>query len=190
MENNYVFKGGVTKYWWVPLITGLLSIGIGVWCLCNPVASLSALSIVFAWLIFAAGIFNLSFAVSNAKRFPNWGWALGLGLLEVICGVWMIFLPQAVLTTVFIYAIGFYLIFAAINAICDACTFYGYSRDWLGWIIALLLVTLLFAVIFMAGPIGGGIAVWLYIGISFITFGIYRLVLSAKIRRLNKSIRF
>lgn len=137
-----------------------------------------------------AGVFNLVFALSNTKRFPNWGWSLGLGLLEVICGIWMLTMSPAVMTAVFIYAVGFYLIFAAINAICDSCTFYGYSRDWFGWIIAILLITLLFAVIFMAGPIGGGVAVWLYIGISFIMFGIYRLILSAKIRKINRAIRF
>lgn len=24
---------GITRYWWFPLLTGLLSIGIGIWCL-------------------------------------------------------------------------------------------------------------------------------------------------------------
>ena len=89
------------------------------------------------------------------------------------------------------YGIRVYdLVCAAINAICDSCTLYGYSKDWFGWIIAILLITLLFALIFMADPIGGGVAVWLYIGISFIMFGIYRLILSAKIRKINRDIQF
>lgn len=186
MEKNFIFKGGITRFWWIPLITGLLSIAIGVWCLCSPVESLTVLAYFFAGAICVAGLFNLAFAYSNSDRFPGWGWSLGLGILEVVCGIWMIFLPQPLITTVFIYVVGIYLVFAAINAICDACTFYGYSSDWFGWIMAVLLLTLLFAVVFMAGPIAGGIAVWIYIGISFITFGIYRLILSAKIRRINR----
>ncbi len=190
MERNYVFKGGLTKYWWIPLITGLLAIGIGVWCLCSPVDSLLSLAYAFAIIMCGAGAFNLIFGFSNMKRFPSWGWSIGLGVLELICGIWMLCLAPAVLTVVFVYIVGIYLICAVINAICDSCTFYGYSSDWFGWILAILLITLVFAIVFMAGPIGGGIAVWLYIGISFIAFGIYRLILAAKIRKVNRSIRF
>lgn len=187
MEKHYIFKGGLAKYWWVPLITGLLSIAIGIWCLFSPAESLEIFAYVFAWVICFAGMFNFLFALSNTKRYPGWGWSLGLGLLELICGIWMLTLPLPTLTVAFVYGIGFYLIFAVINGICDACTFYGYSRDWFGWILAILLITLLFALIFMAGPIGGGIAVWLYIGISFIMFGIYRIIVAAKIRKLNNT---
>lgn len=190
MANNYVFQGGITRYWWIPLITGILSIVIGIWCFCAPVESMITLAYVFAGILCATGIFNLAFAFSNTRLFPMWGWSLCLGILELMCGVWMFCLPPAAMTVVFIYAIGFYLIFAAINAICESCTFYGYSTDWFGWILAILLVTLFFAVLFMTGPVAGGIAVWMYIGISFILFGIYRLIYSAKIRKFNRTIRF
>ncbi len=109
-----------------------------------------------------------------------------MGALGMICGIWLLTLPAPQLTVTFIYVIGFYLVFAAVNGICDACTFYGYSRDWFGWILALLLIMLLFAIIFIAGPIAGGVAVWLYIGISFIVYGIYRMFVAAKIRRVNR----
>ncbi len=184
MENKITFKGA-TRYWWVPLITGILSIAIGIWCFLSPAESLLSLAYAFAIIIIAAGLFNMGFGFSNTGRYPGWGWSMGLGILELICGIWMLTMSPAVMTTVFVYAVGFYIIFACINAICDACTFYGYANDWFGWIIAILLITLLFAVLFLTGPVAGGIAVWLYIGISFILFGIYRLILSAKIKRIN-----
>lgn len=190
MEKNFIFKGGITKYWWIPMIGGLLSIAIGIWCLFSPDTSLPVLALAFAWVMVFIGIFNMVFALSNTRLFPGWGWSLAMGILEIICGVWMLCLPELVLTEVFIYVVAFYLIFACINAICDACTFYGYSRDWFGWLMAFLLITLFFAAIFLAGPVAGGIAVWLYIGIGFICFGIYRIMMSAKIRRINRRIRF
>lgn len=190
MERNYVFKGGITKYWWISLVTGLLAVGIGIWCLCSPADSLMTLAYVFAALMCAAGVINLSFGFANMRFFPAWGWSVGMGILELICGIWMLCLPEPVITLVFIYVVGFYLIFAAINAICASCTVYSFHSDWFGWILAILLVTLLFAVIFMAGPIVGGIAVWFYIGISFICFGIYRMVLAFQIRKINRKIRF
>lgn len=190
MEKNFIFKGGVTKYWWVPMIGGILAIVIGIWCLFSPETSLPSLAYAFAGIMCFIGFLNLAFALSNTSRFPGWGWSLAMGILELICGIWMFCLPPLVVTDVFMWVVAFYLIFACVNAICDACTFYGYSNDLFGWIIAILLVTLLFAAIFLAGPVAGGVAVWLYIGIGFICFGVYRIFMAAKIRRINRKIRF
>ncbi|HBY16053.1 MAG: DUF308 domain-containing protein [Muribaculaceae bacterium] len=186
---NFTFKGGITRYWWMPLITGLLSIAIGIWCLCSPDSSLPVLAYVFAGVVIAAGIVNLAFAIANTRIMPGWGWPLALGLIEIIIGIWLLTLPESMLIVTFIYTVGVYLIFVTINAICESCMLYTYSSGMTGWLLALLLVTLAFAVIFLAGPVVGGVAVWLYIGISFITFGCYRIALSAKLRRLSHEIR-
>lgn len=184
--NNFTFTRGVTRWWWMPLFTGLLSIAIGIWCLCSPESSLLALAYVFAAVILGAGFFNISFAIANSRYNHEWGWSLALGLFEVVIGIWLFCLSQPVLISTFIYTVGIYLVFVAITAICSTFTLHSTSTDWTGWLIAFLLCTLVFAIIFMAGPIGGGIAVWLYIGISFIMFGIYRIILAAKIRKINK----
>lgn len=190
MEKNYTFKDGITKYWWIPMLTGILAVVVGVWCLCAPLSSLPVLAYFFAASLCVAGVFNLFFASVNSKLFPGWGFALGLGLLELICGVWMLCLPQVAITTVFMYVVGIYVLCAVICAIIDACTFNGYSDNLFGWVLAVLLITLVFAVVFMTGPIAGGVAVWMIIGFSLIFFGIYRMMLAYRIRRLNRSIRF
>lgn len=187
---KYRFQGGLTRLWWVPLITGIISIAIGIWCLCSPVISLSVLAYVFAGCMCGAGILNISFGIINSAPHSNWGWSLALGIMEILLGIWLFTLPESMLVTTFIFAVGIYLIVIAINAICESCMLASYAGDWMGWILLLLLATLVFAAIFLSGPVAGGIAVWLYIGLSFITFGIYRLILSAKIRRINTKIRY
>lgn len=187
---KYIFKGGITRYWWIPLITGIVSIGLGVWCLFDPSESLTVLSYVFAGLMCAAGLLNSIYGIINSSVFPNWGWSLALGLLEIICGIWLFMLPKEVLVTTFIFTIAIWLIVVTINAICETCVMASYNNQWLGWLLALLLATLVFAVIFLAGPIAGGIAVWLYIGISLITFGVYRIILAGRIKTINKAVSF
>lgn len=187
---KFIFKGGVTRLWWLPLVTGLLSIGIGIWCLCSPDSSLPVLAYVFAGLIIAAGVINIAFSIANTQVMPGWGWSLALGLIEIICGIWLYTLPADMLVVTFIYTIGIYLIFVTINAICESWMLYTYSSGWIGLLLAFLLITLAFAVIFLAGPVIGGVAVWLYIGISFISFGCYRMALAFKLRKLNHEIRF
>lgn len=171
-------------------MTGLLAVGLGIWCLCSPVESLPVLAYAFAIIFTAAGFFNCVFALINSRFLPGWGWALALGILELVLGVWMLCLPQASLTETFMYVVGFYILFAVINGICEACSVWNGAFSWAGWLVALLLVTLIFTIIFITGPIVNGIAVWLWIGLSFIFFGIYRMVIAFAIRKLNRAMRF
>ena len=186
---NYTFKGGVTRLWWLPILTGILSVVIGVWCLCDPGDSLPVLAYFFTGCIIGCGVLNVCFGLSNTKQY-GWGWPFAIGLLEVFCGIWLCTLPAAVVTAVFIYTIGIYLIVVAINSIAEACMLSSAGSSGTAWLIALLLITLVFAILFLAGPIAGGIAVWLYIGISFVCYGIYRIIYGATIRRINRAIRF
>lgn len=185
---DMIFKGGLTRYWWVPMITGIFAIAIGIWCLCSPASSLPVLACVFAILITIAGIANICLAATSRKVLPTWGWPLALGILEVICGIWLFTLPQDVLTVTFIYVIGVYLVFAIVNSIAESCVLDSYNSGMLSWLLGFLLISLVLTIIFLAGPVAGGVAVWLYIGVSFISFGIFRLMLSAKIRKINKDI--
>lgn len=185
-----IFNGGITRFWWVPLITGLISIGLGVWCLIGPAESLPVLAYVFAGCICLAGVLNITFGIVNTAPYSNWGWSLALGLLELILGIWLFCLPVEVLVPTFMFTIGIYVIVITINALCEACVLSSYANDWIGWIVAFLLCALVFAVIFLAGPIANAIAIWLYIGIALICFGVYRIVLAAKIQKINKRISF
>lgn len=188
--SELMFKGGVTKYWWVPLLTGLLAIGIGIWCLCSPTSSLPILAYAMAACFCFAGGFNTAFSVLNVKNHPGWGWSLALGILELIMGIWLLSMPVGLLTETFIYAVGIYIIFVVINSIAEVTSVYRGASSWVGWLIGLLLITLVFAVVFISGPLFGGMVVWLWIGISFILFGCYRVSISMVIRKINHKIRF
>ena len=184
---NSNFINGVTKFWWIPLLTGLIFIGFGVWCLCSPVASLTILAYIFAGFIGAAGLFNLLYGFSNVSSNHGWGWAVASGIIEILCSVWLFFLPSQVLTSAFIFAIGIYIIFVGINAICESVMINRFAPFWLLWILALLLVSIFCACVFLVAPVMGGVTVWLYIGISFICYGVYRIMLSLKMKRINKT---
>ncbi|MDE6028401.1 MAG: DUF308 domain-containing protein [Muribaculaceae bacterium] len=183
MKNT--FRRVSTKLWWFPLITGILSIGLGIWCLCSPDSSLTVLAYVFTAILLLAGCMNISYGIINTAPHSNWGWSLALGLIEVILAFWLYSLPAEVLMTAFVFGVGIYLIVVAINALCESFMLSSHSGEWTWLFVIFLLATLFFAFVFLAGPIAGGIAVWLYIGISFITFGCYRIGLAIKLNRIN-----
>ena len=95
-------------------------------------------------------------------------------------------IPENTMVATFIYGVGFYLVFVALNAVCEAILYYGDTKYWLAMLLSFILCTLILAVIFLAGPLAGAAAVWLYIGIAFITFGFYRILLGVKICQANK----
>lgn len=184
-RSNFIY--GLTKFWWIPLITGLAFIGFGVWCLCNPVESLKILAYIFAGALGAVGIFNLIFGFANITSSHGWGWAVACGIIEILCSIWLFFLPSPLLTSAFIFAMGIYIIFVSVNAIGESFMMSGYASFWLVWLMLLLFASIIFSCIFLAGPIVGGIAVWLWIGISFICYGTFRVLFSLKIKRINNN---
>lgn len=181
-------RNGIHRLWWVPLLTGIAALALGIWCMMSPATSLPVFAYVFAGCIVVAGILNLSYAIFNAHLRTNWGWSLALGLLELICGIWMFTLPAETLAVAFAYAMGIWVIVVAINGISEAAFFSRYSAAWTVWMVILLVATIIFGFYFIVNPLFGGVAGWLWIGISLIFFGVWRIALAFKIRSLNKRI--
>lgn len=186
MNTNDLFYR-VTKFWWIPMLTGLIFIGFGIWCLCNPVSSLTLMAYIFAGGIGAVGIFNLIYGFANVRNNHGWGWAVACGIIEILVAIWLFFLPSPTLTQAFIFCVGLYIIFVSINAISESFVMYSYSSFWSVWLFLLLLVSIICACFFLAAPIMGAMAVWIYIGVSFITYGVFRVLFSLKIKRINSN---
>lgn len=182
------FKKGIHRIWWVPLITGLIAIGLGIWCFCSPEASLTVFAYVFAACLIFAGGMNLGYSVANTGLHSNWGWSLVLGILEIICGVWLFSMPPETLAISFAYAAGIWMLVVAINGIGEASYFSRYGRGWSVWMILLLIFVIGFTVYFLFNPLYGGIVGWMYIGFSLIFFGVWRICLACKLREFNKNI--
>lgn len=67
------------------LLSGVLSIVVGVLFLRAPVGALLALTLLLSCLLMVEGIFKIVAAVSY--RFAAWGWPLVSGIIDVILGV-------------------------------------------------------------------------------------------------------
>lgn len=174
------------RFWWLPMLTGLLAVALGIWCLATPQESLPVMAYSFSLVLCCIGFMNIVFGLVNIGKVTGWGYKLILGILEIVCGVWMLCLPQASLVSTFIFGIGFYLVFVSLCAVSETILYYGNTRYWMAMLLSFIVCTLILAVIFLAGPIAGGIAVWLYLGIAFISFGIYRILISCQIYKANK----
>lgn len=183
---NYRVRGDV-RLWWIPFLTGLLGIGLGVWCLLSPTTSLPFLSYAFAACLCLAGVMNMVYACVNTKSHPGWGWSLALGLLEAGCGAWMFCLPEAQVVQTFIFVVGIWILVVAINAVAESVMYASYSPFLMVWMVLLSIAAGVFAVIFLSNPVSGGVAVWLWIGLSLIFYGCYRLVFAFQVKRISRN---
>lgn len=183
--NNIELK--ITRYRWIPLVTGIIAIGLGIWCLCSPVTSIPVMAYIFAGAVCVAGIFNLVFAYINSRVAPNWGWSLAIGLLDLVAGIWMFCLPEEELAVTFVIVLGIWLLCVAINAICE--TFVLGSRNiwWTLFSVFLLVITIYFAIVVISSPVAMAVTGWLYLGISLITYGIFRMAVYGNLRRIHNA---
>lgn len=183
-RSNYFY--GLARLWWLPLLSGLVFLGFGVWCLCDPSQSFELLAYIFAGLIGAVGIFNLVYGLSNINSYHGWGWAVAGGIVEILFSIFLFFVPGSILAWVFGYGVGLYIIFMAIYSFFDGFMMSRFSSSWFACLLVVLLAALAFAFIFILSPIGPAVVGWIWLGISFLCYGAYKIGLAFRIRQLNK----
>jgi uncharacterized membrane protein HdeD (DUF308 family) len=95
------------------MLTGVLSIVVGLMFLRAPVGSLVALTLLIACFLMVGGIFKIVAALSY--RFGAWGWSLASGVIDLLLGVliWME-LPASALWVIGLY-VGINLVFRGAN---------------------------------------------------------------------------
>lgn len=176
------------KNWWLSLILGILSIGVGVWMLFTPDSSLIALTYLFVTLFLAGGIFEIIFALSNTK-IRGWGWSLAGGIFDLIFGLILLILPRPIVSIMLIYVVGFWILFRAISSIGMSIELQRMGvRGW-GWELAFGILSVLFSFLFLISPAFGGLFVIAFASVAFITYGIFRIYISFEIKRLHKYIK-
>lgn len=184
MEKND-FYYGINRLWWLPLISGLIFIGLGVWCLCDPAPFLKILAYVFAGLVGAVGVFNLIYGICNFDTSHGWGWAVSAGIVEILFCFFLFFIPDPILAYVFVYGVGLYIIFMAIYSFFEAFMAARSSSFWFFLIILFCVTAIAFSLIFILGPGAPGLVGWIWIGISFICYGLYRVILATRVKALT-----
>jgi uncharacterized membrane protein HdeD (DUF308 family) len=98
----------VFEIWWVPLLSGLVSVAFGVAALYYyPALSLAFAVTWVAWWLLFTGALAIYGAVAEHRLGLSWGWTAAFGVLGVICGVLAILAPPATLAALMGLIAGF-----------------------------------------------------------------------------------
>lgn len=75
------------RYWWLLLLTGIALFIIGLVVFLYPAQSYLGMSLMFGFLIFFSGLFQIILSAGNKHYMTGRGWMLAGGIIEVILGV-------------------------------------------------------------------------------------------------------
>jgi uncharacterized membrane protein HdeD (DUF308 family) len=94
------------------LLSGVLSIVVGLMFLRAPINALAALTLLVACFLMVGGIFKIVATVSY--RFASWGWPLVSGVIDVLLGflIWQEW-PESALWVIGLY-VGINLVFRGV----------------------------------------------------------------------------
>lgn len=170
------------KFWWLSVLVGIVSIGLGIWFMAKPIEGLFALSIIFVAGFIATGISEMAFALSNQKSIKNWGWLFTNGIISFAIGCLMLGLDAPL---IMVYFVGFWIMFQSIWGIGFALDMKNMNISGWGWLLALAVFGVIFALIFILSPLFGGSFIVMLASVSFILYGLFRLSLGIKMKSLE-----
>lgn len=189
MRNDLFYSARkAVKHWWVSVLIGLLAVALGIWCLMTPISTLVALTLVFAVTFFVSGLFEIIFAFANKKVLKGWGWTLVSGIIDLIFGLILIAMPVQIIAIVLTYFVGFWVMFQSIWAIGTAAELQRNGVKGWGWLMALAILGVIMAFVFIMSPAFTTGFIIALISISFISYGIFRIYLGIKLRSLHKEL--
>ena len=172
------------KFWYIPLIIGILFLGIGIWVLATPIKSYLGLSVLFSISFFVSGVFEVFFSISNRKTMDSWGWSLVMGILNLVIGVLLLSTPSISIITLPLY-VGFVLLFRGLMAISLSYELKDYGIiDW-GNLLAIGILSTIFAIILLWNPLLAGMTIVIWTALAFLTMGGFSIYFSFRLKKLN-----
>ncbi|NLR90982.1 MULTISPECIES: HdeD family acid-resistance protein [Flammeovirga] len=114
-------KTSSLKYWFAPLVSGLLLIVLSLFTLAFPLSSFISLSILFSASLFVAGIVQSIFAIEFKHSGIKWFWEFLSGLVVMFIGAYLI-MNQAESMLVLATYTGLFFLFKGVDYLTRALT--------------------------------------------------------------------
>ncbi len=173
------------KYWYLPLIAGIVFILIAIWTLVAPGATYLALTFLFSFGFIFSGATEIAFSISNRDEMENWGWVLALGIVTLILGFVLFLNPGLSAISLALY-IGFLAMLRSFAAISNAVDMRSYGiKNW-GWLMFFGIIGVLFSLVLIWNPLLAGLTALIWTGLTFMTIGIFSIFFSLQLRKLHK----
>lgn len=168
----------------MPALFGVVFILIGYWILRSPEESFEKITKYIGVIILISGAIQLIFTIKNRRDIPGWGFQLAGDLFDLAVGATLVINPSLLLKLITLF-VGIWLIANSISIFMKAAEARKDQHSYWTWEFALGLFLMLLAIIFLWHPMLLGISIAVWTGLAFIILGIFRIVLTLRLRKLR-----
>lgn len=184
----FSYAKNAIKHWYLSLILGILFLIAGIWIFLTPRESYVLLAVIFSVIFFVTGVFEIFFYSANHNSIHNWGWGLAFGIVDLIIGLWLIINPILSIE-VMPFFIGIMLMFISAGAMAISFDLKKAGiKEW-GWLMATSILGIVFSFFMIWDPFFGGMAIVIWTALAFLTIGIFRIMLSFKLKQMNNALQ-
>ncbi len=176
-----------SKYWWVVLLRGILSIlfGLAVWFF--PGLTLATMVIVFGAYALVDGIATIFYSLSSRSTDKDWTGHLIEGILGVLFGVVVLTWPELATLTTGLTLVIVIAVWAVVTGIMQIVAAIRLRKEidnefWLG---LSGLISVIFGLYIFRFPVGGALAIAWLIGIYAVAFGVMFIMLAFRLRNMG-----
>ena len=172
------------KLWWFTLLRGIILVILAFFVFRHPANALLGVAIYIGISLLITGILQTGASIGFRDSFPNWGWILAGGLLDIVFG--FVLLSNPALTAASLpFVIGFWIIVSGIMSFADA--FQSKKEEaplwWLGLLSGVLSVVIGYMI--MSNLLFGALTITTWMGIGFAIVGIVNIVIGFKLKSLK-----
>jgi uncharacterized membrane protein HdeD (DUF308 family) len=173
----------LTRYWWVPVLRGLLGITFGVIAFAFPGVALTALVLYFGAWALVDGTFSLVGAIAGRSTNPDWVFDLVGGILGIVVGLLTFRAPGITTLGLLIYIAAW----ALMRGVIDIALAIKLRREIRGeWLLVLAgLASIVFAILLLWNPGPGALALLWLIASYAIVFGVLAIVFGLRMRTVR-----
>jgi uncharacterized membrane protein HdeD (DUF308 family) len=182
-----MFSNILSRYWWMTLLRGVISILFGIIIFAQPGISLLTLTMIFGAFALIDGIGNTVSAIGGRNENENWWILLLAGLASIGIGVLTFFNPGITALALLFYV----AVWAIATGLLEIVAAIRLRKEIEGefWMILGGLLSVAFGVMLMARPALGALSVLWLIAAYAIAFGIILIALAFRTRGLVRTVK-
>jgi len=171
------------KLWWFTLLRGIILLILAFFVFRHPVNALIGVAIYIGISLLITGILQTGVSIGFKDLFPNWGWILAGGLLDIVFGFVLLSNPALTASTL-PFVVGFWIIISGIMSFADA--FQSKKEGNSLWGLSMLggVFSVIIGYFIMSNIIVGALTITTWMGIGFLIIGIVNIVIGFKLKSL------
>lgn len=171
------------KYWYVPLVVGIVFVLVSILAFVSPTTSLMTLTTLFSLSFLFGGLTEILFSIENRKNLYNWGWSFAFGVITFVVGILLFSMPKVTLMSLALY-VGCLVLFRSFAAISFAINIKRYGSQGWGKILVFGILGAVLAIFLLWNPIVVGVGVVLLIAFNILFAGVFCIYFSFELKKI------